>query len=252
MPLKKEYTSLLKIKTWNLSSRNMNRNIIAIDGPAGSGKSTVAKEIAKKTDFFYFDSGAFYRAVTLFFLNIYEKQNPPQDLETWVSSLPLNELVQTIQLKAQLSKTSSNSIYLNGEDVSEKIRTPQVTNAIQYFANNKSVREFVNKKLHELSQNYKLVMDGRDIGTQVFPDAVNKFFLVAKPEVRATRRYEEWKAKGIEKDYKEILHEILQRDKSDSERELAPLKKAEDAIEIDTSQLSISEMTETILSLIHF
>lgn len=226
----------------------MNKNIIAIDGPAGSGKSTVAKEIAKKTNFFYLDSGAFYRAVTLFFLNIYEKQNPSQKLDKWIGSLPLNDLLQEIKLEINFSKTNSNSIYLNGEDVSEKIRTPEVTNAVRYFANNKIVREFINQKLHELSQNYKLVMDGRDIGTQVFPDAVNKFFLIAKPEIRAMRRYEEWKAKGIEKDYQEILQEILQRDKSDSERELSPLKKAEDAIEIDTSDLSVFEVTDKILS----
>lgn len=226
----------------------MNYNIIAIDGPAGSGKSTVAREIAKRKNFYYFDSGAFYRAITFYFFNLYENLNIKIEFETWIRSINLEQYLKDINLKVEFFHDKQNQIYLNNQNISEHIRTPKVTSLIKYFANNKLIRQFVNEKLHEYARDYKLVMDGRDIGTEVFPESANKFFLTASPEVRAQRRYEEWKQKGIEKNLEEILQEILQRDKSDSEREIAPLRKAEDAIEIDTSNLSISEMTEKILS----
>ncbi|MCX7997908.1 MAG: (d)CMP kinase [Leptospiraceae bacterium] len=225
----------------------MNYNIIAIDGPAGSGKSTIAREIANKKDFYYFDSGALYRAVTLYFMRLYSRKSKTLSFESWLSEINLQEQLDNLKIKVEFSKGKINQIYLNEEDVSEEIRNPEVTSLIKYFSNNKLIRKFVNDILHELAKNYKLVIDGRDIGTEVFPNSANKFFLTANAETRAKRRQEEWRRKGLEKNLDEILTEIIQRDKADSEREIAPLRKADDAIEIDTSNLSVGEVTHIIL-----
>ena len=226
----------------------MNDNIIAIDGPAGSGKSSVAREIAQKTDFYYMDSGAYYRAVTLYFLRLFKSENLSEDFSNWVSSNDLKPYLKNIILDSKLNKEEENKTLLNGEDVSGEIRLPEVTDAIKYLAVIYEVREHVNKALYHLSKNCKLVMDGRDIGTEVFPDAKLKFYLTANSEVRARRRWEEYKQKGIEINIKTLQEDIVKRDDSDMNRKIAPLKQAEDAILIDTSSLSKNIVINMILS----
>jgi CMP/dCMP kinase len=226
----------------------MNENIIAIDGPAGSGKSSVAREIAGKTDFYYMDSGSYYRAVTLYFYRFYSKVKVSLNFSEWIASLKIEEYLGNIQLSSELSKSSENKTFLNREDVAQEIRLPQITEQIKHLASVLQVREFVNKNLYHLSKSYKIIMDGRDIGTEVFPDAKLKFFLTADPKVRAKRRWDEYQEKGIHKNYEELEIEILQRDESDINRKIAPLKKAEDAILIDTSNLSKIIVINMILS----
>jgi cytidylate kinase len=226
----------------------MNENIIAIDGPAGSGKSSVAREIAGQTDFYYMDSGSYYRAVTLYLFRIFSKSNDFDIFSDWVASQNLNDHLNKIQLDSELSKTGENITLLNNEDVSQEIRSPQITEEIKHLASLLQVRSLVNKNLYHLSNSYKIIMDGRDIGTEVFPDAKLKFFLTADPKIRAKRRWEEYKEKGIQKNLEELEVEIIQRDESDRNRKIAPLRKAEDAILIDTSNLSKIIVINMILS----
>ncbi len=226
----------------------MNKNIIAIDGPAGSGKSSVAREIASKTDFFYMDSGAYYRAITLYLLNLYKSEKNSILFNEWITQKSAESFLFNLTLNSNLSKTEENKTFLNSRDVSIEIRDPDVTQQIKHIAVLREVREFVNKNLYKLSENYKLVMDGRDIGTEVFPDAYLKFFLTADPEVRAKRRYDEYLEKGIEINFQQLKEEIIKRDESDINRKIAPLKKAEDAILIDTSNLSKNIVINMILS----
>ncbi len=226
----------------------MNKNIIAIDGPAGSGKSSVAREIASKTDFFYMDSGAYYRAITLYLLNLYKSEKSSIFFNEWITQKSAESFLFKLTLNSNLSKIEENKTFLNSRDVSIEIRDPDVTQQIKHIAVLREVREFVNKNLYKLSENYKLVMDGRDIGTEVFPDAYLKFFLTADPEVRAKRRYDEYLEKGIEINFQQLKEEIIKRDESDINRKIAPLKKAEDAILIDTSNLSKNIVINMILS----
>jgi cytidylate kinase len=226
----------------------MNENIIAIDGPAGSGKSSVAREIAGQTDFYYMDSGSYYRAVTLYLFRIFSKSNESKIFSEWVSSSNIDDYLNHIELDSHLSKSEENITLLNKEDVSHEIRYPQITEEIKHLASLIHVRNLVNKNLYHLSKNYKIIMDGRDIGTEVFPDAKLKFFLTADPKVRARRRWEEYREKGIQKNLEELEVEIIRRDESDMNRKIAPLRKAEDAILIDTSNLSKIIVINMILS----
>ena len=226
----------------------MNENIIAIDGPAGSGKSSVAREIAGQTDFYYMDSGSYYRAVTLYLFRIFSKSNDSKIFSEWVSSRNIDEYLNHIELDSLLSKSEENITLLNKEDVSHEIRSPQITEEIKHLASLIHVRNLVNKNLYHLSKNYKIIMDGRDIGTEVFPDAKLKFFLTADPKVRARRRWEEYREKGIQRNLEELEVEIIRRDESDMNRKIAPLRKSEDAILIDTSNLSKIIVINMILS----
>jgi cytidylate kinase len=226
----------------------MNENIIAIDGPAGSGKSSVAREIAGQTDFYYMDSGSYYRAVTLYLFRIFSKSIDSKIFSDWISSQNIDDYLNHIQLDSQFSKTGENITLLNKEDVSQEIRSPQITEEIKHLASLLQVRSLVNKNLYHLSNSYKIIMDGRDIGTEVFPDAKLKFFLTADPKIRAKRRWEEYKEKGILKNLDELEVEIIRRDESDRNRKIAPLRKAEDAILIDTSNLSKIIVINMILS----
>ncbi len=215
----------------------LNNIIIAIDGEASSGKSTQAKKIADHFGYSYLDSGAFYRAITLFF-----KRKGITSAEQFNK----NEL-DNISLKSKYNN-GKNSIYLNGEDVSDDIRSVKISEIVSDFAKEKEVREHVYKHLREFAKNQSNVIDGRDIGTVVFPDADFKFFLYADPEIRAKRRFSE-----IDKDdinYNSVLDNLNYRDITDSTRDIAPLKKADDAYSIDVSDLSIDNVFKKILDII--
>mgnify|MGYP000220217418 CR=1 FL=1 len=210
----------------------MEEFIVTIDGPAGSGKSTIAKIIAKKYKFTYLDTGAMYRMIALYALenNI--------DLEN------------KIAIKNMLDNTKldivENRFFLNGKDVSEEIRTPKVSAVVSPVAAIKEVRVKLVDLQREISKGKKTILDGRDIGTVVFPNADVKIYLVASPEERANRRLKEYKEKGVEADYESVLASIKERDFIDSTREESPLMKAEDAHEIDSSIMSIEEVVEEI------
>jgi CMP/dCMP kinase len=223
-------------------------DIIAIDGPAGSGKSTVAREISLQTDYYYFDSGAYYRAVTVFFYQKFQENKKSESFEEWLNTKVISEELLKIDLKANLFKEKENEIFLNDNDISNPIRMPDITNNIKFLAPLKEIRDFVNHKLHILSNHYNLIMDGRDIGTEVFPNAKFKFFLTADPKLRAERRWKELKEKGIEIDINSLHNDIVQRDESDRTRKIAPLKQANDAILIDTTNLSKNVVINMILS----
>ena len=211
--------------------------IIAIDGEASSGKSTQAKKIADFFGYSYLDSGAFYRAISLFF----KKKGIAS-----VSRFNSNELDE-ISLNSKYNN-GENLIYLNGEDVSDDIRSVEISKIVSDFAKEKKVREHVYKHLREFSKNQSTVIDGRDIGTVVFPDADFKFFLFANPEIRAKRRFSEINKDEI--NYDSVLDNLNYRDNTDSTRDIAPLKKADDAHSIDVSDLSIDQVFEKLLDII--
>jgi len=215
----------------------LKNTIIAIDGEASSGKSTQAKKIADYLGYSYLDSGAFYRAITLFF---------KRKGITSATGFNKNELDE-ISLNSNYNN-GKNLIYLNGDDVSDDIRSVGISEIVSDFAKEKEVREHVYKHLRELSKNQSIVIDGRDIGTVVFPNADFKFFLYANPEIRAKRRFSE-----IDKDeinYKSVLDNLKYRDITDSTRDIAPLKKAHDAYSIDVSELSIDQVFKKLMNII--
>ena len=209
---------------------------IAIDGPAGSGKSTVAKAVAQLLNITYLDTGAMYRAVTYAALKANLSLHDVTALKALVDDLHLD--------------ISPKAILLNGEDVSDAIRTPEVTRSVSDVSKVGYVREKMVILQREIGLNQPVIMDGRDIGTVVLPNATYKFFLVADPIERAKRRMLELEAKGFEGSLDVIMEEIIVRDKIDSEREISPLTPAMDAIEIDTTHLSIDEVIHKIISII--
>lgn len=210
---------------------------IAIDGPAAAGKSTVAKIVAKKLNFIYIDTGAMYRALTLKALN--------EGLDLTNETLIMNLLQKTdITLKNEDDK---QRVMLDGEDVTEEIRYHHVSNNVSYIAKLTAIRLEMVKRQQALASNQPVVMDGRDIGTHVLPHAKLKIFLVASVEERAKRRHEENLANGLESDLEGLMKEIQQRDEIDSNRETAPLVKADDALEINTTSLTIDGVVERIL-----
>ncbi|SEF76401.1 cytidylate kinase [Caloramator fervidus] len=216
----------------------MKKISIAIDGPAGAGKSTIAKIIAKKLNIEYIDTGAMYRAVTLKILR---------------DNIDINDKEQLLNMLNNIEiKFVNNRIYLDGLDVSEEIRMPHVGKYVSQVAAIKEVREKLVLLQRNIAKNSSVIMDGRDIGTNVLKDADVKIFLIASVEERAKRRYKELKQKGIEVSYEDILREIEKRDFIDSTREVNPLKKAEDAIIVDSSNKTIDEVVEEILNIISF
>ncbi len=210
---------------------------IAIDGPAAAGKSTVAKILAEKLQFVYVDTGAMYRALT------YKAQQDGLSLE---NDEQVTELLKSIMITLS-PRTNGQLVLLNDFDVTELIRTPEVTNSVSIVAKHAGVRKEMVERQQELAKEGGVVMDGRDIGTHVIPDAEVKIFLLASVTERAQRRHEENLIKGYSSDLEKLVEEIATRDKLDSEREISPLKKAEDAIEIDTTSLTIEEVVERIL-----
>ncbi len=212
---------------------------IAIDGPAGAGKSTIAKKIAKEKQFIYVDTGAMYRAMALYFL-----RNGIRAEDTEQISEKCKEVDITIQYV-----DGEQVVFLNGENVNGMIRTEEVGN----MASASSVNPEVRKKLVELQQrlakNADVVMDGRDIGTCVLPDADVKVYLTASSMVRAERRYEELTAKGIACDFDQIEKDIIERDERDMNREISPLRQSEDAVLVDSSDMTIDEVVAVIIGL---
>ncbi len=216
------------------------KNIITIDGPSGVGKSTISKMVATVTGFTYLDTGAMYRGVGFF---LEQRGVNYSDVKTVARDLKLLDL----RLVAAVDAQDDVGVVINGQDVSKCIRTPDMS----MIASRVSALLPVREKLTELQREYgvrgDIVAEGRDTGTVVFPDAAYKFFLDAEPEERARRRVEQLQSKGNRADYAEILAMTLVRDRNDSEREIAPLKKATDALLIDTTEMSIEEVVREVL-----
>lgn len=213
---------------------------IAIDGPAAAGKSTVAKVVAKKLSYVYIDTGAMYRTIT------YAALEQKVDIE---NEEQLMEVVKNVKIEFQQGE-NTQLVFLNGQDVSEVIRTPEVTNRVSIVAKHRLVREEMVRRQQELAEKGGVVMDGRDIGTHVLPDAEVKIFMLASVEERAERRHLENMNKGLDSNLEQLKEEIAQRDKLDSEREVSPLKKADDALELDTTSLSIEEVVQKIMGIV--
>ena len=221
----------------------MNKMIIAVDGPAGSGKSTVAREVAKKLSMLYIDTGAMYRAFTLKAMN----ENISFENEKVLIDLFHNT---DISLKHE---GEALRVFLDKEDVTESIRSLDVTSNVKHLALLKGVRKNMVSLQRDLARaaTSGAVLEGRDIGTVVFPDAKFKFYLDASIDVRAMRRFKELKEKGTKVSLEEIKKDVRERDESDIKREIGPLKKAEDAITVDTTGMTIEEVVERILKTCH-
>ena len=213
---------------------------IAIDGPAGAGKSTLARRLAKELGYIYVDTGAMYRAIGLYALRA---GVDPADAARVEGLLP------QIALRLE-NPAGAQRIYLNGEDVSEAIRAEQVGMAASAVAAHPVVRAFLLDLQRGMARTQNVLMDGRDIGTVILPDASVKIFLTASPEARARRRWLENKAKGIEEEYEAGLEDVKKRDYQDSHRAAAPLRQAEDAILVDTSELDFDQSFETLKKII--
>lgn len=214
--------------------------IIAIDGPAGAGKSTVGKLVAHRLGYDYLDTGAMYRAVTLKALRL----NVPLDDET-----ALTELAHSCNIQLQSLPSCETRVFLDGEDVSEHIRTPEVSRAVSIVSAVSGVRRALQAKQRAMGRSGGIVAEGRDIQTVVFPDADLKIFLTATVEERARRRWVELRTKGYDVHLDEVLSDTMRRDEIDSLRYDSPLAKAPDAIEIDTTNMSIEEVVECITQL---
>ncbi|TWV14819.1 (d)CMP kinase [Bacteroidaceae bacterium HV4-6-C5C] len=217
----------------------MKKVVIAIDGFSSCGKSTMAKDLAREIGYIYIDSGAMYRAVTLYSLEngIFKGEN--------IDTQKLQKEMDSIHISFQLNpETGRPDTYLNGINVENKIRTMDVSSHVSPIATLGFVREAMVAQQQEMGKAKGIVMDGRDIGTTVFPDAELKIFVTASAEIRAQRRYDELKAKGEEASYNDILENVKQRDYIDQNREISPLRKADDAILLDNSQMTLSEQKE--------
>ncbi len=213
---------------------------VAIDGPAGAGKSTIAKAVAKELGFIYVDTGAMYRAIALYLLRNGIKAEDEEAISTRCKEA--NVSIQYVDGK--------QVVLLNGEDVNPYIRTEEVGSMASSSSTNKEVRLQLLGLQRELAKNNDVVMDGRDIGTNILPDAQAKIYLTASIEVRALRRYKELVEKGMDCDLEEIKKEIAIRDQRDMNREIAPLKQAEDAYLLDSSELTIEEVKNEMIGYI--
>jgi cytidylate kinase len=209
---------------------------VAIDGPAGAGKSTIAKIVAKNFDLMYINTGAMYRAVAL------------KAKENGLSPENVGEICSLI--KNMKMKFEKDDLILNGENVQDKITMPSISSQVSAYASIPEVRKILVKLQRDMSKEFNVIMDGRDIGTVVLKDSPFKIFLTATPEERADRRFKELSERNIECSYEGILQDIKDRDYIDTHRETDPLKKADDAIEIDTTGLNINQVCDKINSYI--
>jgi cytidylate kinase len=217
--------------------------IVAIDGPAGSGKSTVAKIVAKKCGLFYIDTGAMYRCLAL---KARETGVDPDDTQA------LTRLASRLDLEMSYDpRNTSLRVSLEGRDVSEEIRRPDVTRHVSQIAKIKEVRAHLVALQRKLAEGKRAILEGRDIATIVFPDAYKKFFLDANPEERVKRRFMEMKQKNVPVDESGVKRDIELRDRIDTTREHSPLKRAADAVYIDTTHLSIDQVVERVIEEIH-
>jgi cytidylate kinase len=220
----------------------MKKITIAIDGHSSCGKSTMAKDLAREVGYVYVDTGAMYRSVTLFALRNGLFTADGIDEEVLRQRMP--EIKISFKFNAETGRPDT---YLNGELVEQEIRTMEVSNHVSPIAALGFVREAMVAQQQQMGKDKGVVMDGRDIGTVVFTDAELKVFVTASAEVRAQRRYDELKGKGMEADYDEILKNVQERDYIDSHREVSPLKKADDALELDNSNMTIAEQKQWLL-----
>ena len=218
-----------------MSSTN---TVIAIDGYSSCGKSTLAKALAKELGFVFIDTGAMYRAVALYTI---EKAISLDDLDA------VNALIQDVSIELK-NRNGEVQVFLNGQDVSESIRSMEVSSIVSQVAAIKSVRDRLVEMQQELGRKQNVVMDGRDIGTVVFPNADFKFFMTADKEVRAQRRFKELQAKGLQVTLEEVLENLLERDRIDTTRKESPLKMAHDAIILDNSQIDKSQQLQFVLA----
>lgn len=222
-------------------SNKKNKIIIAIDGFSSCGKSTLAKEIAKELNYIYVDSGAMYRAVTLYAL----QNGLVKDHK--IDEVRLEKALQTIEISFVRDANGDNNTYLNGVCVEDKIRGLEVSNLVSPISALGFVRELLVRQQRALGLSRGIVMDGRDIGTVVFTDAELKIYLTASPEIRAKRRYLELLEKGNEESFESILENVKYRDAYDQSREISPLRKADDALDLDNSNMSRDEQREWVL-----
>ena len=213
---------------------------VAIDGPAGAGKSTLARRLAAELGYIYVDTGAMFRTIGLYALRA---GKDPKDNEA------VNALLPEISLKFAFIEGEQH-IYLNGEDVSTAIRTEEVGMAASAVGPNPEVRAFLLGMQRDMAKTQDVLMDGRDIGTVVLPNATVKIFLTASPEARATRRWKEYQQKGVEVSYEEVLADVRQRDYQDTHRAAAPLRQADDAQLLDTSEMNFEQSLEAMKKMI--
>lgn len=214
---------------------------VAIDGPAGAGKSTIARRVANELGYLYVDTGAIYRTVGLYAKRM--GADPHSEAEV----VPL---LDGLDLDMKVESDGIQHMYLNGEDVTDRIREPEVSMLASAVSALPAVRAFLLDMQRDLAKTRDVLMDGRDIGTVVLPDATVKIFLTAKPEVRALRRWKELEEKGNTDTFEQVLEDVIQRDYNDSHRAVAPLRQAEDAVLADTSELNLEESIELVLKTI--
>lgn len=213
---------------------------VAIDGPSGAGKSTIAREVARRLGYLYIDTGALYRSIGLYVL----RQNQDPHLAEQVEKL-LPEIDLTL-----CHEDGAQQVYLNGQNVSEEIRLPEVSMAASAVSAHPPVRQFLLALQRRLAAENNVIMDGRDIGTVILPDAKVKIFLTASAQRRAFRRWQELKEKGASDTYEQVLADVEQRDYNDSHREIAPLRQAPDAVLVDTTQLDLEASIDRVQQII--
>jgi cytidylate kinase len=218
----------------------MNKIIIAIDGYSACGKSTTARAVAAKLGYTYGDSGAMYRAVTYYLL---------QNRISLTDREAIRNVLESVRIDFVRDDLGNPITYLNGVDVEENIRAKEVSDNVSVVAANSEVREAMVRIQHSLGEGKGIVMDGRDIGTVVFPKAELKIFMTADPKIRAARRLKEWEEKGVTASLQEVMDNIADRDHKDTTREDSPLLKAEDAMEVDNSFMTFDEQVNKIVDL---
>lgn len=218
----------------------MKKSVIAIDGPAGAGKSTIAKMAAKKLNYIYIDTGAMYRGVAWLVLQKYQVP---------VNTAQVLSVIEDINIRLAYDYNGNMLIFVNEQDVSTAIRTPEVTALVSQVAAISEVRQKMVELQRKMAQDGSVLMDGRDIGTCVLPNADLKIYLTASADERANRRAKEMREKGYDVDVEEIKKDIIARDEADMQREVSPLKKADDAILLDTTKMTIDEVLQEIIRL---